>query len=103
MLRFGARDPGHQSKVTLYTNYGGLVNNVEFFRSNLPARGWVEIKSKASLPLPAEYHQNLMFHKGKRELTVNLTQMDREGRVRVHIAEATGDELGYPGKAPPKR
>jgi hypothetical protein len=103
VLRFGARDPGHQSMVTLYTNYGGLVNNVEFFRAQLPQRGWREIKSRAPRLLPAEYHQSLTFHKGKRELTVNLTQMDKEGRIRVHIAEATGDELGYPGKAPAKR
>lgn len=103
VLRFGARDPGHQSKVTMYTNYGGLVNNVEFFRTDLPSRGWREIKSKARRLLPAEYHQTLTFHKGKRELTVNLTQMDREGRVRVHIAEATGEELGYQGKPPEKR
>jgi len=102
VLAFGARDPGHKSKVTMYTNYGGLVNNVEFFRSNLPERGWREVKSKAPQVLPADYHQNLTFHKGKRELTVNLTQMDREGRVRVHIAEATGAELGYPGAAPGK-
>jgi hypothetical protein len=103
VLRFGARDPGHRSKVTLYTNYGGLVNNVEYFRNELPQRGWREIQSKARRLLPAEYHQNLMFHKGKRELTVNLTQMDKEGRVRVHMAEATGEELGYPGNAPAKR
>jgi len=103
VLRFGARDPGHKSSVTMYTNYGGLVNNVEFFRTELPGRGWREVKSKGGRLLPAEYHQNLTFHKGKRELTVNLTQMDREGRVRAHITEATGDELGYPGKAPAKR
>lgn len=103
VLRFGARDPGHRSVVTMYTNYGGLVNNVEFFRSQLPPRGWREIKSRAQRFLPAEYHQNLTFHKGKRELTVNLTAMDKESRVRVHITEATGDELGYPGKAPAKR
>ncbi len=103
VLRFGARDPGHRSKVTLYTNYGGLVNNVDFFRNQLPQRGWREVKSKAPLLLPAEYHQTLTFHKGKRELTLNLTQMDKEGRVRVHVAEATGLELGYPDKAPGKR
>lgn len=103
VLRFGARDPGHRSKVTMYINYGGLVNNVEFFRSNLPGRGWREVRSKAPRILPAEYHQNLTFHKGRRELTVNLTQLDKEGRVRVHVAEATGQELGYPGKAPKKQ
>jgi hypothetical protein len=102
VLRFGARDPGHRSKVTLYTNYGGLVNNVDFFRTRLPEQGWKEVKSKAPAVLPANTNQTLTFHKGRRELTVNLTQMDSEGRVRVHIAEATGQELGYPGKPPAK-
>ncbi len=103
VLRFGARDPGHRSKVTMYTNYGGLANNVEFFRSNLPEHGWREVKSKGQPLLPTEFHANMTFHKGKRELTLNITQMDKEGRVRVHMAEATGDELGYPGAAPGAR
>lgn len=100
VLRFGARDPGHRSQVTLYTNYGGLENNVEFFRTRLPEAGWKEVQSKAPSLLPAQYHQTLTFHKGPRELTVNLTQVDTSGRVRVHATEATGDESGYPDQAP---
>lgn len=94
ILNFGARDPGHRSQVTIFTNYGGLTGNVDFYRIQLPERGWREVRAKAAAPLPADLHATLTFHKGRRELTVNITQLGKEGRVRVHLAEATGSELG---------
>ena len=100
VLRFGSRDPGHRSQILLFTNYGGLVNNVDFYRTRLPEVGWKEAVSKAKPLLPSQFHQTLTFHKGARELTLNITQIDTSQRVRVHITEATGDELGYPGRAP---
>ncbi|MDY0001018.1 MAG: hypothetical protein RBU30_06965 [Polyangia bacterium] len=96
VLTFGSRDPGHQSKVIMFTNYSGLANNVDFYRNRLPTLGWTEQAEKTAAPLPAELHQTLMFDKGGRELTINLTVLDAEQRVRVHIVEATGSELGLP-------
>lgn len=98
ILAFGARDPGHQSRVILFTNYSGLTNNVDFYRNRLPNLGWTEKTAKVATPLPAELHETLTFQKGARELTINLTRMDAEQRVRVHLVEATGSELGL---APP--
>jgi hypothetical protein len=96
VLHFGARDPGHESQVTMYTNYGGLANNVGFFRSRLPELGWKEVDTKGVSPLPVEMAQTLTFHKGRRELTVNLAVIDSANRVRVHVAEGAGPDLGLP-------
>jgi len=96
VLSFGATDPGHQSRVLMFTNYSGLANNVDFYRNNLPALGWTEQASKAQIPLHSEAHQTLNFQKGARELTITLTVVDGEQRIRAHIVDATGSELGLP-------
>lgn len=96
VLSFGARDPGHRSRVLMFTNYSGLANNVDFYRNQLPTLGWSERPSKALSPLGGEVHQTLTFQKGSRELTINLTVLDSEQRVRVHAVEAAGSELGLP-------
>lgn len=96
VLSFGARDPGHRSRVLMFTNYSGLPNNVDFYRNRLPTLGWTEEAPKGAPPLPAELHQTLTFRKGARELTINLTVVDSEQRVRAHLVEATGSELGLP-------
>ncbi len=93
-LTFGGRDPGHRSRVTMFTNYGGVLNNVQFYRGKLAERGWREVPSKGGSPLPPEVSETLTFHKGSRELTINITRVDDEKHVRVHITEAQGQELG---------
>jgi hypothetical protein len=94
VLHFGARDPGHRSHVIMFTNHAGLANNVGFYRSRLPEVGWKEVAQKAGGLLPEQVAQSLTFQKGNRELTINLTVVDTSNRVRVHVAEASGVDLG---------
>lgn len=101
VISFDSRDAGFRGRVTLSTNYGGMTNNVEFFRAKLEEQGWKEVASKTPSPLPPETSQTLRFHKASRELTVAVTLLDAEQRVRVYLAEATGRELGLP--APPEK
>jgi len=101
VLTFGAKDPGLRSRVTMFTNYGGVENNTQFYRDKLPELGWKEVEAKGGIPLPEDMNETLTFHKGTRELTINITRLDSEHRVRVHLAEAKGKELGL--AAPPER
>jgi len=101
VISFDSKDTGFHGRVTMSTNYGGMANNVEFYRTKLPAQGWHEMESNTPSPLPPEDGQTLRFHKGSRELTVAITLLDSEQRVRVYLAEAAGQELGLP--APPEQ
>ena len=77
-----------------------MVNNVAYYPEKLAELGWREVPSRARLPGAPEASQTLRFHKGSRELTLAITVLDAEQRVRVYLAEATGQELGLP--APPE-
>lgn len=87
VINLGSKEGNVNARVSLSTNSGGLGENVDHYRRELRNRGFVEeAKQKEEELGPGQ--RVLLFRKGSREITVNLTAMDPAGkRVRVHIME----------------
>jgi hypothetical protein len=84
VINLGSKEADSAAKVSLSVNDGGLEPNAQHYSRELRARGYKEeIKQRPKLP---EGQRVLLFRKGSREVTVNLTALDKKHkRVRVHI------------------
>jgi len=86
VINLGSKEADAAARVSLSVNDGGLRANEQHYRRELRARGYTEeIKQRPELP---EGQRVLLFTRGGREVTVNLTALDKDHkRVRVHIME----------------
>jgi hypothetical protein len=84
VINLGSKEADTAAKVSLSVNDGGLELNEQHYRRELRARGYKEeINKRPKLP---EGQRVLLYRKGSREVTVNITALDKKHkRVRVHI------------------
>lgn len=81
-----ARDPMARSQVVTYIDDGALEANLNFYKSELGRRGWLD----QTKPLPSQYKSDdghiLVYGNGDgAEMTINLLKLD-DTRTRVHVA-----------------
>jgi hypothetical protein len=85
--RFKSKDPGSSSRITRFVSFGELQENVEFYRTEMAARGWKLAEDVDKLPGLEKGHHVLVFKKGAQEATINFTAISGGKQVRVHITE----------------
>jgi hypothetical protein len=84
VINLGSKERDAAAKVSLSINDGGLELNEQHYRRELKSRGFAE-ESKQR-PEPSKGQRVLLFRKGSREVTVNISALDKKHkRVRVHI------------------
>lgn len=87
VIRFGSRDPGTSSRITVFVNHGGIRANVEFYTVEMATLGWTLKSHIKGLPNVDERHELMLFKKGGREATINLMPIGKTNQVRVHITQ----------------
>jgi hypothetical protein len=88
-IRFAADDDGRGSEVLSYGNWGGLRDNLDFYRREMGRKGWRESGSTA--PEQARGGQTLRFTRRGERVDVAISPVDQQqGRVRVLVTRIRG-------------